>query len=94
MAKVEIPIEVARKFTKGVTTHEVDASDLQDILISLDNDFPGGKRSTQYRTSKVAIDSSILQDWFLEEVEQTAKYALYQLSKEVSQSSYLSARPR
>ncbi len=72
MAKVEIPIEVARKFTKGVTTHEVDASDLQDILISLDNDFPGIKEALNTGLA-VAIDSSILQDWFLEEVEQNSK---------------------
>ena len=72
MAKVEIPIEVARKFAKGVTTHEVDASDLQDILISLDNDFPGIKEALNTGLA-VAIDSSILQDWFLEEVEQNSK---------------------
>ena len=72
MAKVEIPIEVARKFTKGVTTHEVDASDLQDILISLNNDFPGIKEALNTGLA-VAIDSSILQDWFLEEVEQNSK---------------------
>tara|TARA_Y100001936_G_scaffold213198_1_gene221990 strand:- start:818 stop:1066 length:249 start_codon:yes stop_codon:yes gene_type:complete len=72
MAKVEIPIEVARKFTEGVTTHEVDASDLQDILISLDNDFPGIKEALNTGLA-VAIDSSILQDWFLEEVEQNSK---------------------
>ena len=72
MAKVEIPIEVARKFTKGVTTHEVEASDLQDILISLDNDFPGVKEALNTGLA-VAIDSSILQDWFLEEVEQNSK---------------------
>ncbi len=72
MAKVEIPIEVARKFTKGVTTHEVEASDLQDILISLDNDFPGIKEALNTGLA-VAIDSSILQDWFLEEVEQNSK---------------------
>jgi len=72
MAKVEIPIEVARKFTKGVTTHEVDESDLQDILISLDNDFPGIKEALNTGLA-VAIDSSILQDWFLEEVEQNSK---------------------
>ena len=72
MAKVEIPIEVARKFTKGVTSHEVDASDLQDIVISLDNDFPGIKEALNTGLA-VAIDSSILQDWFLEEVEQNSK---------------------
>ena len=72
MAKVEIPIEVARKFTKGVTTHEVDASDLQDIIISLDTDFPGIKEALNTGLA-VAIDSSILQDWFLEEVEQNSK---------------------
>ena len=72
MAKVEIPIEVARKFTKGVTSHEVDASDLQDIVISLDKAFPGIKEALNTGLA-VAIDSSILQDWFLEEVEQTSK---------------------
>ena len=72
MAKVEIPIEVARKFTKGVTSHEVDASDLQDIIISLDKDFPGIKEALNTGLA-VAIDSSILQDWFLEEVEKNSK---------------------
>ena len=72
MAKVEIPIEVARKFTKGVTSHEVVASDLQDIIISLDKDFPGIKEALNTGLA-VAIDSSILQDWFLEEVEQNSK---------------------
>lgn len=72
MAKVEIPIEVARKFTKGVTSHEVDASDLQEIVISLDKDFPGIKEALNTGLA-VAIDSSILQDWFLEEVEQNTK---------------------
>ena len=65
MAKVEIPIEVARKFTKGVTTHEVDASDLQDIVVSLDKDFPGIKEALNSGLA-VSIDSSILQDCFLE----------------------------
>ena len=55
-----------------MTTHEVDASDLQDILISLDNDFPGVKEALNTGLA-VAIDSSILQDWFLEEVEQNSK---------------------
>ena len=72
MAKVEIPIQGARKFTKGVTSHEVDASDLQDIIISLDKDFPGIKEALNTGLA-VAIDSSILQDWFLEEVEQNSK---------------------
>ena len=72
MAKVEIPIEVARKFTKGVTSHEVDARDLQEIVISLDKDFPGIKEALNTGLA-VAIDSSILQDWFLEEVEQNSK---------------------
>ena len=72
MAKVEIPIEVARKFTKGVTSHEVNASDLQDIITSLDKAFPGIKEALNTGLA-VAIDSSILQDWFLEEVEQNSK---------------------
>ena len=71
MAKIEIPIEVARKFTKGVTSHVIDAGDLQDVIISLDGKFPGIKEALNTGLA-VAIDSSILQDWFLEEVDENS----------------------
>ena len=72
MAKVEIPIEIARRFTGGVTSHIVKAGDLQDILIGLEKDFPGIKNALSTGLA-VAIDSSILQDWFLEEVDDQSK---------------------
>ena len=72
MAEVEIPIEVARKFTNGVTTHMVNAEDLQDIVIRLNQKFPGIKEALNNGLA-VAIDSSILQDWYLEEVDEGSK---------------------
>ena len=72
MAKVEIPIEIARRFTDGTVIHDVAAKDLQELLNQLDNDFPGIKDALSTGLA-VAIDSSILQDWFLEEIDTTSK---------------------
>ena len=72
MAKVEIPIEIARKFADGATNHDVNAEDLQDLLNQMDKDFPGIKDALS-KGLAVAIDSSILQDWFLEEIEEASK---------------------
>ena len=72
MAKVEIPIEIARKFTGGTVSHDVAAKDLQELLNQLDKDFPGIKDALSTGLA-VAIDSSILQDWFLEEIDTTSK---------------------
>ena len=72
MARVEIPIEIARRFSNGATSHNVQASDLQDVLNELEKQFPG-MRDALNSGLAVAIDSSILQDWFLEEVNENSE---------------------
>ena len=72
MAKVDIPVEIARKFANGVTSHDISANDLQDLLNELDGQFPGIRDALSTGLA-VAIDSSILQDWFLEEIEENSK---------------------
>ncbi|MGR8920416.1 MAG: MoaD/ThiS family protein [Gammaproteobacteria bacterium] len=67
MAKVVLPLEVARAFANGVTEHEVEAGDVRALVSALDQRFPGiGDR---LRTGlAVAIDGEIFQDWFLQHV--------------------------
>ena len=72
MARVEIPIEIARRFSNGETSHNVQASDLQDVLNELEKQFPG-MRDALNSGLAVAIDSSMLQDWFLEEVNENSE---------------------
>jgi hypothetical protein len=72
VAKVVLPIEVARTFAAGVTTHQVRGSDIRRLLKSLDETFPGIAAHLGCGFA-VAIDGEIFQDWFLQDVEATAE---------------------
>lgn len=68
MAKVVLPIEVARTFADGVREHQVDAGDIRQVVKALDATFPG--IGDQLRTGlAVAIDGEIFQDWFVQKVQ-------------------------
>ncbi len=67
MAKVVLPLEVARTFADGVTDHAVDGGDIRQIVRALNQRFPGISDRLSQGTA-VAIDCEIYQDWFLEAV--------------------------
>ena len=72
MAKVVLPIEVARAFADGVTEHQVEAGDIRQIVKTLEHTFPG--ISDRLKTGlAVAIDGEIFQDWFLQEVDRDSE---------------------
>ncbi len=67
MARVVLPLEVARTFAGGSTEHEVEAGDVRELVRALDARFPGiGERLR--RGLAVAIDGEIFQDWFVQPV--------------------------
>lgn len=72
MAKVVLPLEVARTFAAGVTTHQVQGSDIRRLLKSLDETFPGIAAHLGHGFA-VAIDGEIFQDWFLQDVARNAE---------------------
>lgn len=67
MAKVVLPLEVARTFADGETQHEVQASDLRALVAALELKFPGIAERLSVGLA-VAIDGEIFQDWFLQTV--------------------------
>lgn len=67
MAKVVLPLDVARTFAAGVTEHEVAARDVRALVRVLEERFPGISERLA-RGTAVAVDGEIYQDWFLEEV--------------------------
>jgi molybdopterin converting factor small subunit len=67
MAKVVLPLEVARSFAAGVTEHQVQGGDVRRLLKDLEQSFPGiAERLGQ--GFAIAIDGQIYQDWFVEKV--------------------------
>ena len=60
MADVVLSREIARQYTEGETRVAVEAVTMRSIVRELDERFPG--------IGKVAIDGTIFQDFFLEEV--------------------------
>ena len=67
MAKVHLPLQVARTFANGVTEHYINAGDIRHVMLCLEQMFPGIGDQLG-RGMAVAIDGEIYQDWFLEEV--------------------------
>lgn len=67
MAKVVLPLEVARTFAAGVAEHEFAVKDVRELMRTLDERFPGIAARLE-RGTAVAIDSEIYQDWFLEPI--------------------------
>jgi molybdopterin converting factor small subunit len=67
VAKVVLPLEVARAFADGVTDHDVEARDVRALVNALEARFPGIAERLS-RGTAVAVDGEIYQDWFLEEV--------------------------
>ncbi len=67
MAKVVLPLEVARAFAAGETEHQIDAGDLRALLKALEQLFPGIAARLQTGLA-VAIDGEIFQDWFLQTI--------------------------
>lgn len=67
MARVVLPLEVARACTAGVTEHNVEARDLRELVKALEQKFPGIRARLETGLA-VAIDGEIFQDWFLQSV--------------------------
>lgn len=67
MAKVYLPLEVARSFAAGVGEHEVEAADIRSLVARLDQRLPGIAARLE-RGFAVAIDGEIIQDWFIEDL--------------------------
>jgi len=67
VAKVVLPIAVARAFAGGVTEHEVSAGDVRELVRDLDSRFPGIAERLGNGLA-VAIDGEIFQDWFVQDV--------------------------
>ncbi|MBK8957323.1 MAG: MoaD/ThiS family protein [Proteobacteria bacterium] len=68
MAKVVLPLDVARAFANGETQVEVEASDVRSLLRALDQRFPGIGQRLRTGTA-VAVDGEIFQDPYLEAVK-------------------------
>ncbi len=67
MADVVLSREIARQYTEGETRVAVEAVTMRSIVRELDERFPGiGKVLGEGMA--VAIDGTIFQDFFLEEV--------------------------
>lgn len=67
MAKVVLPLEVARAFAGGVREHEVDAADVRELMRSLERRFPDIAARLAEGLA-VAIDGEIFQEPFLESI--------------------------
>lgn len=67
MAKVRLPLEVARTFTAGAVEIEADARDLRALLRELETRYPGISERLKQGLA-VAIDGEIFQDWFMQSV--------------------------
>tara|TARA_A100001037_G_scaffold273397_1_gene270288 strand:- start:281 stop:529 length:249 start_codon:yes stop_codon:yes gene_type:complete len=67
MAKVVIPIDVAKVFSNGEAEHFVRGDNLRTLLKNLDSSHPGMKGRLESGFA-VAIDGQIYQDWFIEEI--------------------------
>lgn len=67
MATVVLPLEVARAYTGGATSHEVAGTDIRALVGALEQRYPG-IAARLARGFAVAIDGEIIQDWFIEEV--------------------------
>ena len=67
MTDVVLSREIARQFTGGETRIVVEAGTMRAIVRQLDEKFPGLK-SILGEGMAVAIDGTIFQDFFLEEV--------------------------
>ncbi|MCB1749531.1 MAG: MoaD/ThiS family protein [Gammaproteobacteria bacterium] len=67
MAKVVLPLEVARTFAAGETEHEFAARDVRELMRQLEQRIPG-IRARLERGIAVAIDTEIYQDWFVEPI--------------------------
>lgn len=68
MAKIVLPLEVARSFAAGEREHAIDgAGDIRAVVRVLDERYPGiGERLNQGLAA--AIDGEIFQDWMLQQV--------------------------
>ena len=67
MAKVVIPIDVAKALSNGEPEHVVKGDNLRALLKNLDSSHPGMKERLENGFA-VAIDGQIYQDWFLQEI--------------------------
>jgi molybdopterin converting factor small subunit len=67
MAKVVLPLEVARAFAGGIKEISVDARDVRELIDALDLRFPGIGERLRTRMA-VAIDGEIFQEPFVEAV--------------------------
>ena len=72
MAKVVLPLEVARTFAAGVREVEVPARDVRELIEALDERFPGIGARLRTRMA-VAIDGEIFQEPFIEAVRERSE---------------------
>lgn len=72
MARVVLPLDVARRFADGVTEHELAVGDVRQLVRELEARFPGIAARLE-RGTAVAIDGEIYQDWFLEPIGQDSE---------------------
>jgi len=72
MATVVLQPGLAQRYTEGVTTIEVDATDYQALIDILDERYPGFADAVSSRTA-VAIDGQIYPDPLLEPVSPTSE---------------------
>jgi sulfur-carrier protein len=68
MARVTLPVEVARSHCRGEVSHDVSARDIREVVKMLELQFPGIKERLN-KGLAVAIDGEIFQEWLLQEVE-------------------------
>lgn len=72
MAKVVLPLDVARAFAGGQKEVSVDARDVRELIDALDQRFPGIGERLRTRMA-VAIDGEIFQEPFIEAVGATSE---------------------
>jgi len=72
VATVVLQPGLARRYTEGVTSIEVDATNYQALIDILDERFPGFAEAVSSRTA-VAIDGQIYPDPLLEPIATTSE---------------------
>jgi sulfur-carrier protein len=72
MAKVVLPLELARGFAGGIGEHQCDAGDVRELIKTLDRRFPG--IADRLGTGlAVAIDGEIFQDPFIQTIGENSE---------------------
>ena len=67
MIKVFVPSQIANGFTEGAHELNVEGDKLDQIITSLDNQYPGIKKALSEGYA-CALENEIIHDWFDEEL--------------------------